>query len=163
MPQQYVVPQFLTVEPKIIGPITMRQFIILLGTALLVAITWRLLVLMFFIPVALVEVGISLTFAFYKVNGLPFQYFLLNYLQQAKRPRTRVWSKEYSNKELKLFIKQKPPELPPEDLHYVRPTESRLAKLSLVVNTGGAFSPDSEEVLKPMQFEEPGVRDDKKQ
>ena len=153
MPQQYVVPQFLTVEPKIIGPITMRQFVILLGTALLVGITWKLLVLMFFIPVALVEVGVASLFAFFKVNGLPFQYFLLNYLQTVKRPRIRVWSKEYTNKELKVFMNMKPPPLPPPVSKRVRPSDSRLAKLSLVVNTGGAFSPDDQEVLEPLKHE----------
>lgn len=157
MPQQYVVPQFLTVEPKIIGPITMRQFVILLGTALLIGITFKLLVLAFFVPLALVEAGVAGLFAFYKVNGLPFQYFLLNYLQTVKRPRIRVWSKEYTNKELKVFMSQKAPPLPDPMMRRVRPTESRLAKLSLVVNTGGAFSPDEDEVLKPLEFEEKKV------
>ena len=153
MPQQYVVPQFLTVEPKIIGPITMRQFVILLGTALLIAINFKLLTLWYSIPLSLFEFGLAALFAFYKVNGLPFQYFVLNYLQNLKRPNVRVSSKEYTKKELKVFMSMKAPELPEAALARVRPTESRLAKLSLIVNTGGAFSPDDQKVLEPMKFE----------
>lgn len=150
MPQQYVVPQFLTVEPKIIGSVTMRQFIWCLGTVTSIFITYKLLVLTFFIPIAIIEVIIGATFAFVKINALPFQYFLINYLQTVKRPSVRVWGKEYSDKELKQFMNEKAIETEIAEKFHRRPSEARLAQLSLVVNTGGAFSPDDENVLRPL-------------
>ena len=41
MSQQFVVPQFLDVETKIIGPVTMRQFLILLTTLLIEFLIYR--------------------------------------------------------------------------------------------------------------------------
>ncbi len=39
--QQFVVPQFIEVEDKIFGPITIRQFLILLGAFVLIFLGWR--------------------------------------------------------------------------------------------------------------------------
>ena len=51
--QQFVIPQFIDVEDKIIGPITVRQFIIMLAGGGLVFISYKLsdftLFLFFFI------------------------------------------------------------------------------------------------------------------
>lgn len=149
MPEQYIVPQFLTVEPKIIGPITMRQFLWMLGSAFLLMILWRLLTFVAFIVAAVFILAIAGAFAFLKVNGLPFHFFLINVLQTIKRPRVRVWSKAYNDIELKQFMNRKPPEEIPMPKPRPRPSESRLAQLALVVNTGGAFNPDEEEVLQP--------------
>lgn len=40
---QFTVPQFIDVEDKIIGTITVRQFIILLVAAILIAVSYRVL------------------------------------------------------------------------------------------------------------------------
>ncbi len=144
MPEQYVVPQFLTVEPKIIGAITMRQFLWVIGDALIVTLMWKLLTLPFFIPSAIVVVGVGALFAFYKVNGQTFQYFLINIIQTKKRPRVRVWGKEYTDAELKIFMTEKPSVTATVVMRKIKPASSRLAQLSLVVNTGGAFSGNEE-------------------
>lgn len=149
MPTKYVVPQFLDVESKIIGPITVRQFLILMGVAGLLFLTWRLATLPLFIFLGLIEFGVGMVFAFFKINGQPFHLALLNFLQTSKRPSIRVWGKEYSKKELKVFMSKKIEEAPPPPKKRVRPSESRLAQLSLVVNTGGAYTGD-EEVLQPL-------------
>ena len=41
--QQFTVPQFIDVEDKVIGPITVRQFIIMLAGFLAIAICYKLL------------------------------------------------------------------------------------------------------------------------
>src|SRR5487761_2165005 len=69
---QYQVPQFIEVEDKIFGPLTLKQFIYLAGGAGLCLMFFTLLpiynALIFMLPVA----GFALALAFYQVNGRPF-------------------------------------------------------------------------------------------
>lgn len=76
MPLQYQVPQFVDVEDKIFGPLTVKQFLLfvvnaLLGAALYVAVPVPVFVALI-IPVTIV----FLLLAFYRVNGRSFIWFL---------------------------------------------------------------------------------------
>lgn len=139
MAEQYVVPQFIDVEDKILGPITARQFVIMLIDVGIMFIVYKLasLGLMIFINLSLLAIGIVL--AFVKVNGMPFHYFLLNIVATTKNPNVRVWNKEYTDTELKSFMNVKPPPPEPQKVYKEAPTTSRLAELTLQVNTGGAY------------------------
>lgn len=140
-----MVPQFLDVEAKIIGFITARQFLIMLAVLLIEFVIYRIFlnivfVLMFGIPI----LGIGLIFAFAKVNGQPFHFIALNYIQTFWKPRLRVWDKTLSDTDLRVFLEQ-------EDVQEIvvapkkAPLESsRLQELTLVVNTGGTYAPDEE-------------------
>ncbi|HBW74336.1 MAG: hypothetical protein UX10_C0018G0019 [Candidatus Magasanikbacteria bacterium GW2011_GWA2_45_39] len=142
---QFTVPQFIDVEDKIFGPITARQFVILLADGILLFIFYKLFDLVLFIISLAVFGGFGLVLAFVKINGQPFHYFLLNIMQTLRRAPLRIWQKDLTNEHLKLVIslttvpvvatqKQEKKELP----------RSRLADLSLVVNTGGIYHPDDE-------------------
>src|SRR5690242_19514673 len=113
MPQRFVVPQFIDVEDKILGPLTVRQFLIMLITFILVAIFYRVLVFAYFLGVGLPILAIGVILAFVKVNGLPFHFFLLNLGETLRRPRLRVWDKELTDAELKMFMAAAPPPPPP--------------------------------------------------
>src|SRR5579863_7552446 len=69
---QYQVPQFIEVEDKIFGPLTLKQFIYLAGGAGLSLMFFTLLpiylALLFIIPV----MAFAASLAFFKVNGRPF-------------------------------------------------------------------------------------------
>ncbi len=145
MPQQYVVPQFIEVEDKVIGPVTVRQFIIILvGVGLLVG-SYQLMVRLanqtgpflftgFGILVAMVS------FAFVRVNGRPFHLFLLNLLQSLKNPRLRLWNNQLGER---IQYRREPP--PPPPIPSKQPlSETKLAQLSLLVDTGGAYHEDEE-------------------
>ncbi len=136
--QQFTVPQFIDVEDKIIGPITARQFIIILAGFILIAICYRLFDFSLFLTVAVFLFGLSITFAFVKINGRPFHLFVLNLTQTIKRPSLRVWNhlagktgSDYDKKEKPIVKAAKTPieHLP----------QSRLAELSLIVDTKGAY------------------------
>ncbi|MBU0613909.1 PrgI family protein [Patescibacteria group bacterium] len=144
MPQQFVVPQFLDVESKIIGPITGRQFIILLAVLLLDFVFYRVFLNIF--AVILIDVpitAIGVVFAFARVNGQPFHFIALNILQTFRKPRLRVWDKSFSDQMLKEQMKKD--ELQPvvENMPSKKPIDSsRLTELSLIVNTGGVYNPE---------------------
>jgi hypothetical protein len=142
--QQFTVPQFIDVEDKIIGPITSRQFVIMLGTFLLIAINYKIFYFSMFLAVSIPELAISLVFSFIKVNGRPFHFFVLNIVQTVKRSGLRIWSN--SNNYESEFDKQPTVGLTPApSIAKAREYQtSRLQELSLIVDTQGAYKGERE-------------------
>lgn len=142
MAEQYVVPQFIDVEDKILGPITARQFVIMLIDIGIMFIVFKLLTIGLMILINFILLSIGIVLAFVKVNGMPFHFFLLNIIATTKNPNIRVWNKEYTDIELRSFMNVKPPPPPPQKVYKEAPTTSRLTELALQVNTGGAYQPE---------------------
>ena len=69
---QYQVPQFIDVEDKIFGPLTIRQFFYLLGGAAIVFILYVFLQLWMVIILGIPIAAFSLALAFLKIDGVPF-------------------------------------------------------------------------------------------
>ena len=69
---RFQVPQFIEVEDKIFGPLTLKQFIYLAGGAGLSFIVYLFTgsLIISFIPIIII-MGISVALAFYKVNNKP--------------------------------------------------------------------------------------------
>lgn len=144
MPNQFVVPQFLDVEPKIFAFITMRQFLILLGVLVLEFAVYRiflniLYVILFGVPI----LAIGLMFAFAKVNGQPFHFIVLSFIQTWQKPRLRMWDKTLNDQDLRVFLETVDEEIAPPPVRKAPIERSRLNELTLVVNTGGVY--ESEE------------------
>ena len=136
--QQFTVPQFIDVESKIIGPITTRQFLILLSAALIIGVSFRLFDFALFLVVAVVVLIIAVIFSFVKINGRPFHFFLLNAVQTLRRPGLRVW-----NHHLGISGKEESVEAPIklERKAVVKEyyKKSRLAEVALIVDTKGKY------------------------
>ncbi|MBU1164256.1 PrgI family protein [Patescibacteria group bacterium] len=137
--QQFVVPQFIDVEDKVLGPIAVRQFItILLGSGVMF-LEYKLADFSLFIFEGIITLAIVITIAFLKINGRPVHYFILNFLQTMKRPRLRVWDKTLKLSELKISLQQTKKEVP-ETISTIRIIgSSKLAELALIVDTGGVY------------------------
>jgi hypothetical protein len=132
---QYQVPQFIEVEDKIFGPLTLKQFIYLAGAGAgaggLSRVFFTLLPLLLALPLIGIAVGIGAAFAFYKINGRPlivaaehgFSYLLGNKLYLWKqRPAVPT-----------LQAKQAAP-VDPATLVVPRLSQSRLKDLSWSLN-----------------------------
>jgi len=135
---QFLVPQFIDVETKIIGPITPKQFIIIIFTAGFIFISYKLADFTLFIIEAVIIAGLGGILAFFKVNNQPVYYFLLNAGQSLKKPGLRVWGKET------ILIIEKKPKKPgkkgKEEVVSRKPlSTSRLSQLALMVDTGGQY------------------------
>lgn len=135
--QQFTVPQFIDVESKIIGPITTRQFLIFLASAILIAASYKLFDFSLFLVVGIAILAIAIIFAFVKINGRPFHFFILNLTQTMRRPHLRIWN----NRETEVAEVPEPAapkaETPaPAKEPYQK---SRLAELALVVDTKGRY------------------------
>lgn len=139
---QFVVPQFIDVEDKILGPVTTRQFAIIMVDALVCFIIYKILALAYALMIDVVLTGAALVLAFARINGQPFHYFLLNVMQTRFRPMVRVWNKELSDAEIIALSKVEPPPPPTPKVYKEAPTTSRLSELALQVNTGGVYNPE---------------------
>ena len=133
--QQFTVPQFISTENQIIGPITTRQFVIMMAGFVLMGVCYKLFTFWAFAGISVLIFAVTGVIAFLKINGQPFHYYILNLSQYFKKPRLRVWDIQVKIlKEEKEEVKVK---LPSRIKKKVAP--SRLSELSLIVDTGGTY------------------------
>lgn len=84
---EYQVPQFIEVEDKIVGPLTLKQFIYIAGAGGLCIVFFAYFPLIFAVVFSIPVVALAVSLAFYKVNGKPFIEVLeagFNYYKGAK-------------------------------------------------------------------------------
>ncbi len=106
---RFQVPQFIEVEDKIFGPLTIKQFIYLVGGAGLAFIAYTLIgnifiSIIFIIPI----IGFALALAFYRINNKPFinvieaafNYFMGSKLYIWKKVQRPIEKKESSGDDL---------------------------------------------------------------
>ncbi len=140
--QQFTVPQFIDVEDKIIGPLTTRQFIIMLVAFMIVVVSYKLCDFTLFVLIMILTFGIAGVFAFLKVNGRPFHLFVINFIQTTKKAKLRVWNNDLNVKldlketESRESVGQTNQTILIQKRPYIR---SRLSELSLIVDTQGAY------------------------
>lgn len=139
--QQFVVPQFLDVESKIIGPLTVRQFVTFLIGAGMIFLVFKLATFWMAAIEGLFIFALTGMFAFLKINGRAFHFFLLNMIQTLRRPTLKVWNKTATRQRVQEEKQELPPPIPTKK----RLTISRLNELSLVVDTGGAYQEELDE------------------
>ena len=94
MVRQYQIPQFITVEDKVVGPFSMKQFAFV-GVALFVVILANyFLTTFFFIVVSIPTVIIALGMAFIKIDSQPLPVILKHGFFFMVRPRLYVWKQK---------------------------------------------------------------------
>lgn len=135
--QQFTVPQFIDVEDKIIGPITARQFVIMLAGFMLIILWYQIFRFTPFVIISLFTFGIHGMFAFFKVNGMAFHFFDLNIMHTLRRPNLRIWNNDYGRPTSSVEDDKKVNEYLPAPAKKI--SQSRLTELSLIVDTRGAY------------------------
>ncbi|MBU1148689.1 PrgI family protein [Patescibacteria group bacterium] len=139
---QFLVPQFIDTEDRIFGPISIRQFSELLVGFGLIYVAFKLSTFWLFTIEAVAIFGLTVVFAFIKVNGQPFHFFMLNLIQTMRRPRLKIWLKEIEG--AKISTRQDKSSGKTTYQAKATVTSSRLTELSLVVDTGGAYKSEEE-------------------
>lgn len=137
--QQFLVPQFIDVEDKIIGPITVRQFVLMLAAMLIVFIFYKLFSFLYFVLFSVILIAVFAILAFARVNGRPIHFFLLNFLQTIKRSKLRIWNREAYVRTVKLVQSEITEIVEKKVATKASVSGSRLKDVSLVVNTGGIY------------------------
>ncbi len=90
----YQVPQFIEVEDKIFGPLTLKQFVYVAGGIGLCAILIFTLPLMVGIILSIPVVAFAGALAFYKMNGKPFIEILEAGFNYYLGRRLYLWKKD---------------------------------------------------------------------
>ena len=144
---RFVAPQFIDVEDRIIGPITTRQFVMIVIGGVIIFASYKILDMAGFIITALFVAGMVVLFGFVKINGRRFHEFVKSMLDVLRRPRVRVWSKQVSISAVKL--KEKPLVLTEIKTDFVprqKISRKKLADLALIVDTGGRYQGAGDEL-----------------
>ena len=141
---QFVVPQFIDVEDKIFGPITVRQFVLSVIGIIVILLSFRFADFSLALFLTIITGVIVLLFGFMKVNGTPFHLFLLNVFTTLKKPGLRIWNKSLSEEDIKLSFKKPIEEKKKEEIiNKDKLSKTRLTELSLMVDTHGEYKGES--------------------
>jgi hypothetical protein len=107
---QYQVPQFIEVEDKIFGPLTVKQFLYLAGAGGICLIFFSLLPFYIFLALSIPVVAFGTALAFFKVNEQPFVVALENGLKYFFGTKLYLW-KQRAHESPKTAEAAKPAEL----------------------------------------------------
>jgi len=91
---RFNVPQFIDIEDTIIGPLTLKQFFLLIGGGLVVALLWWLFQLWFVILVGGPIILAILAAIFIKVKGRSLTQVFLAWFNYQTKPRLYIWKKK---------------------------------------------------------------------
>lgn len=93
---QFQVPQFIEVEDRVFGPLTVKQFFYLIGGACLCYLLYHFLDLTLALIPMIIVAGLSIALAFYKYNNRPFIDFLESSFNFYTRKKLYLWRKDFS-------------------------------------------------------------------
>jgi len=91
---QFQVPQFIEMEDKIIGPLTLRQFFYIAGGVGLCFLFYFVTQLWIFAVFSVFILGLTIALAFVKVNGRALTRVLLDAFNFYWNPQIYVWQPE---------------------------------------------------------------------
>jgi hypothetical protein len=125
---RFQVPQFIDIEDKIFGPLTIKQFIYLAGGAGLCFILFRFLPLIIVIPLGVVVIGLSLALAFYQINNKPLIYIIQSAFGYFFSNKLYLWKKKDKSPEKRIEQGLAETSLPP--VYVPKLSESKLHDLT---------------------------------
>jgi hypothetical protein len=91
---RFQVPQFIEVEDKIFGPLTLKQFIYLAGGGAITFFFYRFFPFYIAIFGMIPAAGFALALTFYKVNNKPFVVIMEAALKYFFARKLYIWKKE---------------------------------------------------------------------
>jgi hypothetical protein len=92
---QFQVPQFIETEDKIVGPLSLRQFIYVAVGAGLSGMLFFVLQMWLWIVFTVFLVGGAIAIAFIKIEGRPLSRIIFSAMNYYWSPRTYVWQPEH--------------------------------------------------------------------
>lgn len=96
---RFQVPQFIDVEDKIFGPLTLKQFIYVAGGASITLVTTTFFGVFLGIIIASPILLLSLALAFYKINNRPFIHTLESAFVYITKDKLYIWKKSEEKSE----------------------------------------------------------------
>lgn len=88
---QYQVPQFIETEDKIVGPLTLKQFLYLAAAGIISFLLFFVLKLGFWLVITIFLGFTAAAFAFIRYNGRPLPAMIVYALKYAINPKLYLW------------------------------------------------------------------------
>lgn len=105
---QFQIPQFIEIEDKIVGPLTLKQFLYLAGAAAISFVLFFLLKFWLWLIATVIVGSIGVAFAFIKYNSQPLPKIFLHFFLYFWRPRLYVWQREFKERTFEVKIPEEP-------------------------------------------------------
>lgn len=99
---QFQIPQFIEVEDKIVGPLTLKQFLYLAGAGGISFILFFILQTWLWILATMLLAAVAMPAAFIKYNGQPLPKIAWQALSFFWRPRLYIWQREPEFREVEI-------------------------------------------------------------
>jgi hypothetical protein len=90
----FTVPKFTEMETKLVGPLTFKQFVFILGTAAICFLVYRLVPHFLSLPLVIIIAALGFALAFLKIGEIPFYQMFLDGLKFLATPRILFWGKK---------------------------------------------------------------------
>jgi len=139
---RFQVPQFIDIEDKIFGPLTIKQFIYIAGGAGLSFIIYRFLPLIITIPLVAIVLGVALSFAFYQVNNKPLIFILQSAFGYFMSSKLYLWKKTDKSPEKAKLLTGLPGQSP---VYVPRLSQSKLHDLTWSLDIKESSNPVTRE------------------
>jgi len=91
---QFQVPQFIDIEDKIVGPLTIKQFLFLAGGMGLGLIFFLIFRIAYAIILGIPVVTLGFALAFVKIEGVSLPRYLASLLRFSFKPQKYLWKKK---------------------------------------------------------------------
>lgn len=152
---QYQVPQFIEIEDKIFGPLTLKQFIYLAGGGGLCLMFFTLLPLWLTILLGIPVMVFCVALAFYQVNGRPFIMAVEHAVMYTIGTKLYLWKQRAAETQTKAAAVAQAPAAPVPKL-----SQSKLKDLSWSLNIKDPLRQSVSEASRSQMGVTDTVRDD---
>jgi len=126
----FQVPQFIEIEDKIFGPLSLKQFLYIVGGAGLIFLLYTYLpIYLAILPMAAVA-GLAILLAFYKYNERPFVSLIESAVRYVFTNKLYLWRKEERRPNQAKVVSDLPLKSPKSGGQAPRLSASRLKDLS---------------------------------
>ncbi len=131
----FQVPQFIEERAKIVGFLTLPQFLYIAGGGVIVVVAFKTLSFFLWLMVSSVTVALAVALAFVKVNGQTFPGILTASLGYLWKPRVYTWQRSIEERTLDV-----------SDIERIRAIrnnmsiQEKLKSVALAISTGKLFS-----------------------
>ena len=130
---QYQVPQFVDLEDRIIGPLTLKQFLYLAFAGAFIFVFWFLFNFYLWIIISAPIAAMASALAFLKINDRPFVYFLLSFVRYFSKPKLYIFSATPQEAPKEPVPTEK---IEPLQIQEKKLTASKLKELALSLDIG---------------------------
>lgn len=143
---RFQVPQFIEVEDKIFGPLTIKEFIYLAGGTGITIFLVHVLPLYVAILLSAPVIILALALAFYKINGKPFIFTLEAAIKYFFGSKLYLWRKVPHKKE--EMVREEEKGGGASSIYVPRLSDSKLKDLTWSLDINDNMSPGANETMR---------------